>query len=455
MRSGRTDGGRVARRRFLRFAGAAVAGSVAGCVNDSPEGAGGATSTRETATTADEETRPRTTPENETTRTDDDPSLRTAYRSRRRYRSPGESLDAMEALGAWRVRRGSMRPDPGQAFVGAKSAKLVGDGGGHAVVERTLPRRDFSDADVSVALRTTTPDSVAFFVQLLDANGNAAEQQLRSITWDAPDVGWFRTCPGTYVADDEFDRSAVTRLRLRLNNASDRRVVAWVDDVRVHPKPDTGYVVFSWDDGKRSYYRNAASAHDEYGFPAVLTQPPHPDDAGSKLFMSVDQLRERRDAGDEIVAHGSVQRPFARVSESTLDGILRRNKRWLVDNGFEGADFVVYPGNNYDATALDVVGRYHHMGGMNQAGSVNTTGVHGFDPLVLPRTIGHDLTIAKRLVDRVAAHRNAGILNFHDFASENTMSVADYRALLEHVDRTSGVEVVTFSDLWRLRTGGP
>ena len=93
------------------------------------------------------------------------------------------------------------------------------------------------------------------------------------------------------------------------------------------------------------------------------------------------------------------------------------------------------------------------MGGMNQAGSVNTTGVRGFDPLVLPRTIGHDLTIAKRLVNRIAAHRNAGILNFHDFGSENTMSVADYRALLEHVDRTPGVKVIMFSDLWRLRTG--
>ncbi|WP_458187839.1 polysaccharide deacetylase family protein [Haladaptatus sp. NG-WS-4] len=342
------------------------------------------------------------------------------------------------------------------AFIGSKSAKLVGENGDHAVIQKSFTApKDFTDTDVSVALRTTTPDAIAFFVQLIDTNGNAAEHHLRDVSMRAPDIGWFRTCPGVCQSDDGFDRSSVDRIRLRVNNASSERAVVWVDDARTHPKPDKGYVILSWDDGKRSYYRKAAPIHDEYGLPATLTQPPQPSAVESELFMSLEELKERQKKGDEVAAHGSVKEPFARISTSKLDGILRRNKQWLIDNGFEGADFIVYPGNNYDAPALDVIGRYHYMGGMNQSGSVNTTGLHGFDPLVLPRTIGHDLSISKQLVDRVAAHRNVGILNFHDFASDNTMNVPDYRSLLDYIDRTTDIEVITFSDLWKMRTSGP
>jgi len=448
--SGNDSSGRTTRRGVLRLSGVALAGSLAGCSG----GLSGSTPSGTSTESTGPGTNGTETTGSTTTTTEPVPSLKTEYDPRERFSSPGKSFDAMEDLSTWNTNQGSMKPDQSTAFSGDRSAKLVGENGDHGVIETSFAPTDFTDRDLSVALRTTTPESIAFFVQLLDENGNAAEHHLRSITMSPSDVGWFRTCPGTYDSDSGFDRSAVTRLRLRMNNATDGKAVAWVDDVRTHPKPDTGYVIFSWDDGKRSYYRNAAPLHDMYGFPAVITQPPHPSDAGSKLFMTPHQLRERQSEGDEVVAHGSVSSPFAKVSRTKLNGILRRNKQWLIDNDIRGADFVVYPGNNYDATALDVLGDYHYMGGMNQSGSVNTTGAHGFDPLVLPRTIGHDLDIAKRLVDQVAANRNVGILNFHDFGNKNTMNVTKYEALLQHVDATDGVEAITFSDLWEMRKTG-
>ncbi len=170
--------------------------------------------------------------------------------------------------------------------------------------------------------------------------------------------------------------------------------------------------------------------------------------------MPAKQLRERQKKGDEVVGHGSTDQPFARISKSELDAVLKRNKQWLIDNGLKGSDFIVHPGNNFDKAALDVIGKYHYMGGMNQAGHINTTGVHGFDPLVLPRTISEDLEISKKVVDRAAEGRNCGILNFHDFANDNTINPSEYKKLLSYIDGKSGVEVITFSDLWKMRTQG-
>ncbi len=389
-----------------------------------------------------------------TATTNPEPTLRTKYDSRDRYGSPGTSFDTFENPSRWEALEGEKTADRKTTYTGSQSLRLVGPNGHHVILQREFADPlDFSDRDISAMIRTTTPSKIGFYIYLVDTDDNYAALELRDITYREPDIGWFRTCPGVFeVGETEPDLTDISRMKLQVTNATRDDVEAWVDDLRLHPKPDKGYIILSWDDGKRSYYEHAAPVHDEYDLPAVLTHPPQPEGVKYDLFMSIDELKERQSKGDEIAAHGSVNDRFSEVSASKLDSILRRNKRWLLDNDFGGANFIVYPGNDFDDTALDVIGNYHYMGGMNQSGNVNTTGVHGFDPLVLPRTIGEDLEISKRVVDNAATHRNCGILNFHDFENGNTMSVADYKTLLAHIDSTPGVEVITFSDLWRMRT---
>ncbi|MFH5801625.1 polysaccharide deacetylase family protein [Haladaptatus sp. CMAA 1911] len=293
---------------------------------------------------------------------------------------------------------------------------------------------------------------VSFMAFLYDQDDNWVVLELRKVTYRPPDVGWFRTCPGVFKASDTPpDLGNVVRIRLELGSASKNGVQAHVDDMRLHPKPNKGYIVLSWDDGNQNYYDQAAPINDNHGFPAVITMPVKPKRAGSSYFMSIEELHERQDKGDEVVVHGSTSSPFAKISAKKLEHILRRNKQWMIDNGFEGADFIVYPGNNYDKTALKTISKYFSMGGMNQSGNVNTTGVYGFDPLVLPRTIGNRLDISKRAVTLAAKYRQCTILNFHNFNSSNTMSPSDYKKLLTHIDSTKGIEVITFSDLWDMR----
>jgi peptidoglycan/xylan/chitin deacetylase (PgdA/CDA1 family) len=443
---------RSSRRHFLHLSSIAIAGA-AGCMNeDEPS-----TPTGETPRPTGTLTRAGEGPRTETTETTRSiPTLRTKYDSREKFSSLGTRFDDFEDTSRWKEIQGSVVPDASKAFIGSQSLKLSSDSYQGVITERRLDSPlDVSERDLSFALRSTTPMEISFLVYLYDNADNWVVLELRNVRYRPPDVGWFRTSPGVFdVSDTTPDLSQVNRIKIEVGSGSEDGVQAHVDDMRLHPKPETGYVVLSWDDGKRSYYDHAAPVHDRYDFPAVLTQPPHPEDAKYDLFMSVEKLRERQAAGDEVVAHGSVDNPFSEIAASELESILRRNKEWLINNEFTGADFIVYPGNNFDKTALSVIRKYHYMGGMNQSGNVNTTGVYGFDPLVLPRTIGQDLDIAKRAVTLAAEHRQCSILNFHDFSSKNTMSADEYKNLLAHIDRTVGVEPITFSELWKMRTMG-
>ncbi len=339
------------------------------------------------------------------------------------------------------------------SFTGTQSLKFSSDSREGVTAERHLDSPlDISKHDVSFAFRSETPMDVSFMVYMYDPDDNWVVLELRDVTYRPPDVGWFRTCPGVFKASDTPpDLSNIVRMRLELGSGSSDGAQAHVDDMRLHPKPDKGYVILSWDDGDQNYYDQAAPLNDKHDFPAVITMPVEPKDAGSSYFMSIEELQERQDKGDEVVVHGSSADPFSEITPKRLEYILRRNKQWMIDNGFKGADFIVYPGNNFDKTALKVISKYFYMGGMNQSGSANTTGVYGFDPLLLPRTIGSRINISKRAVTLAAKYRQCTILNFHNFNSHNTMSKGDYKELLTHIDNTKGIEVITFSDLWDMR----
>lgn len=438
------------RRRLLQMVAVTATGTFAGCSQEqrpSKTTTDIPTSSTQLTTHTDRAT---------TTEVSSKKTLQTDYNSRKKFSSPGIPYDDFEDQSAWVATQESATADSSKSFVGSQSLKLSTDSSQGAIVERQLDSPlDISKHDISFAFRSATPLNVSFLVYLYDKDDNWAVLELRNVTCRSPDVAWFRTSPGVFdVSKTPVDLTRITRIKLELGSGSRNGVHAHVDDMRLHPKPDSGYVILSWDDGDQNYYEKAAPLHDQYDFPAVLTMPVTPDAADDPFFMTVKELQERQSKGDEVVAHASGNDRFAELSRNELNTVLKRNKRWLIDNDITGANFIVYPGNSYDKTALEVISKYFYMGGMNQSGNVNTTGVYGFDPLVLPRTIGSEIGIAKRAVTLAAKHRQCAILNFHNFNSKNTMGRHDYKKLLSHINSTSGIEVITFSDLWTMRRNG-
>ena len=381
---------------------------------------------------------------------DDLPTLETSFRSREQYAQPGELFDDFEDESVWVASSGEMEFDDEVVFAGSQSLKLTATGGDNIVVERMLDGEDLTDLDFSFALYTTTPRNIAVYLEFTDRYGSQVNYQLRRITYREPDVDWFRTCPGVFdidVVPPEMDE--LERMRLVVLNTDEAEV--WVDDLRVHEKPEKGYVILSWDDGFSDFYTDASELHDEFGVQA--TQAVIPGYSGD-AYMSVPEMHERQDAGDQIVMHGTHD-PIHEYDEADMAQRLRNDKQWFVNNELKGADYIIYPHNSFNATSLELKQDYHYCGGCNQSGDVNTTGVHGFDPLVLPRTIGNDLTISKRAVDMAVEGRNCTILNFHRWEADNTISKEEYRELLEHIaDKGDLLEVITFEELWQMRMDG-
>ncbi|NKE34707.1 polysaccharide deacetylase family protein [Natronococcus sp. JC468] len=448
------------RRRFLALSGATMATGLAGC-SDSDTSEDDGNGTNETTSDGDPpaddtEDEGDDEPEGEDEGEDEvgspELTLETEYDSREEFGQPGEGFDDFEDADEWAVVRGTAEPDEEIAFEGSRSLRLTAEDGENVIVEREIEPTDLTDRELSLAVRTTTPENVAIDIRLADASGGATHHQLRSVSYGADDVGWFRTNPVVFQeGSTSLERDAVERIQLIVYNTGDAEV--WVDDLRVHDKPENGYVVLCWDDGTPDFYDTASPLHDEYGVNAVQSAVRQWTEGSRDDVVTLEQLRERQDAGDQIIAHGS-HVFVADLEEDQLRESLERDKQWAVDNDLRGGHYITYPHNSFDRTVLDVATDYYYAGGFNQAGDVNLTGVYGFDPLVLLRTIGHDLDIAKRCIDLAAAHRQCTILNFHGFDQENTLAQDEYEELLGYIDSEDGIEVIDFDDLWTMRREG-
>ncbi|MDQ2051489.1 polysaccharide deacetylase family protein [Natronolimnohabitans sp. A-GB9] len=434
---------RPTRRRVLALSSATAIAGLAGCADrldsiggsdDDDDSETGGESTGQAAALADGV-----------------PPLETEYDSREQYRQPGESFDDFSDLDDWEVVHGSGDADEDVVFDGNQSFRLQSDGSENIVAQRSLGSEDLTDTDFSFAIRTTTPQNITVNLRLVDQFGSDKVYSLREITYRDPDVGWFRSSPGVFEQSDyEPALDALDRIEIQVLHSMDEAEV-WIDDLRTHDKPDQGYVMLVWDDGFSDYYERASPLHDEYGFRTVQAPVPRWVEQNRDGIMTTSELLERQDEGDQIVVHGTHDPIHEYDDENAIETRLENDKQWFINNGFEGADYIVYPHNSYDKTSLEYKTDYHYCGGFNQSGNVNTTSVYGFDPLALPRTIGHDLEISKRCVDLAAEHNQCTILNFHEFSVENTMPEDDYEQLLAHIE-DADVEVITFDELWELRT---
>lgn len=439
--------GTATRRRFLTLSGAVAVTGTAGCTGNGDQSPSDNTTddndTDGGPNVGDDE-------DNDNGENGEDLQLETSFLSREEYAQPGDLFDDFEDESLWTAQSGEMDFDDETAYEGSQSMHLSAEDGENIVVERSVEDVDMTDRDISFQMYTPTPRNFAIYIEFEDIYGSTVNHQLRDITYRQNAVDWFRTCPGVFNIDviaPEMDELGRMRLVVLNNSGTD----VWIDDMRTHEKPDKGYVVLSWDDGFVEFYEDAAPIHEEFDYPAVQAAiPGYTGDA----YMSVDQMLERQDEGDEIVMHGTHD-PIHELEREDMEQRLENDKQWFINAGLEGGEYIIYPHNSFNATSLELKNHYHYAGGCNQSGDVNTTGVHGFDPLVLPRTIGGDLDTCKRAVDMAAAGRNCTILNFHRWQNDNTVSEEEYGELLEYIaEKGDEIEVITLDDLWKLRMDG-
>ncbi|PSQ24109.1 hypothetical protein BRD01_04840 [Halobacteriales archaeon QS_8_65_32] len=221
-----------------------------------------------------------------------------------------------------------------------------------------------------------------------------------------------------------------------------------VDSLRTTERAKQGAVMLAFDDNERSQYGTAFPITEEFGFPGVVSVIP--DTAYKDRKIPLDEMEEMGRAGWEMVSHPQDSESIPEMSPRRRHRAIRDSKRWLIDNGFErGAQYVVWPYNDYDGNSLAVASRYHRLG---FAFSGCPVGRQVTGPLSIGRVQGDDVERSKRMIDLAAEYNDLAVIMYHTISDDDRIGESAFRDVMAYVDRAD-VDVITPTDLWAsLRT---
>jgi len=208
-------------------------------------------------------------------------------------------------------------------------------------------------------------------------------------------------------------------------------------------------VTFSFDDGSKRIFENAAPVLAEYGFPGVLYGESGPLNSGEDWVMSWDEVRSLRDGnGWEIGSH-TISHPYLTgLSDVELERELLGSRDDFAAEGIDVKSFAS-PYGDYDARVLTAIARYYESH-REAWGGANGWSESYNDYRLVSREIKHTTSVeeVKGWVDEAIAGDQWLIFLLHDIvegvAEEYEYNVDDFAEVVEYV--AGRVEVVTMSE---------
>lgn len=348
------------------------------------------------------------------------------------------TADDFEDLESWSVVGGRLAADRNRTLVGSQSARLeVPAGRRSAGLTKTFATpRDLTD--VVPAVGVAADALVVPWLRLVDADGDSIAYR-RGI---APDLGLLRHDFGVASIDSGFDASAVREVRLQVRAADGERLTVWFDDLHFTPRPETGKVLFQFDDGNVTDYTEALPILAEYGYPATTFV--NTDTVGGGGRLTLDQLRELRDAGWHVGNHTADHASLPDRDAAGQEAAIRDGKRWLVDRGFEtGAEYFAYPFGRYDATTIDLVDEHHSLG----FGGGRPAHGYATAPGLLPRIGEPDADEARRAIELTAERRGITTFLYHRLEDESRETFETVVETVREYESRGDLEVILPRDL--------
>jgi len=395
------------------------------------------TATEEPTETATEESTESEPVEDRTT--DVEPDVTPAYQGV--FIQSGRTVDNFETLDRWTVRKGgTAEVDTDQRFAGRQSLSYEGTGRTVVVGDYRANPIDLTDEDISLAAKFEEPIDVQPTFYVVGEAPDHDNQVLFGTPYDGNKAaGWQRFDLAPIDTDGDPDLTDIRELKLVVNASDDTAVKFNVDDLRAHPKPDSGKIIFRFDDSHERHYTDYFPVLQDHGYSAIEAVVKQ--SVGHSDRLSVQQLLELQEAGWDLCNHTTKHQNIRHLS----DGELRRNVRemndWFDQYGIEqGTDMHVYTFSAYDGQSLDVLSEHFEMafggGGATNYSLTNPLTVNSFNA-------ESGIEETKELLDRVASNRSLAVLMFHD-----EFSRAEFREIVEHVAANDDrLDVISGSDL--------
>lgn len=405
------------------------------------------------------------------------PSLKTSFDSRTRWQYAGWMKESFEDLSDWTVLSGSMTSDSSTSHIGEQSAKLSAVGQ-KARIEKSIESTDFSKYDISIASKLQNPANHRQHIEVILLDGND-----RSIVYRGPmqeNEGWTQSNMGVYSEDSNIDITDIQKFRVQLvaadheetsfdpatgqhedqqssSSSEDNEIVAWIDNLRYHPKPDTAQCILTFDDATISHYKYAFPIMQEFGFAGFASVPTQSVESGADGKMTVDQMQEMQKLGWEFGSETQTHSHTSQLSAEEIRTELEGSKRWLLENGFtKGAEFLTYPYSDHSGDVIDIASDYYTIGrsvadgfigdGLNRATLTNPLHVVGHS------VYSSNISEIKDFVDLAVKHNQTLVLNFHGFGEYawKEMTSSDFREVLRYIHEKGpgSLQVTTYSNWW-------
>lgn len=438
------------RRRLLKGAGLTIA-SLSGCATfqgqqgrvqgDTPERSSSTSSETptetETASPTDSETETETEAETETSEPNDYPW----------FHERGTVLaDFSNFENNWSVAAGSATAAD-EGFLTAPAIELSTDGDRRTRIARSFSEpTDLSNRDFSLAVKLLSTDIEMFRVDVMlqDAAGNVGLYS--NAILPSANKTWIHFDMAFDQANGSFDPSNVSELWIdHFAGAGDSRFL--VDDLRSLPKPETGAVMFTFDDAGAGDYSFALPLLSEFGYSGVAFPPSSY--VTETSTPSISDYEEMAADGWDIGGHTPTHQRLSEYSAEEQANLLERNVEELRSKGLVDDEDPLHfrtPYGNYDAATLDVVLDTFDdcIGG---AGSAAGTSFHLTDRRMISFRSGEQPKRTKELIDAATEHRQLLGLTFHT----KNIDEAYLRSVVEYVDervRAGDLKVLTMTDFY-------
>lgn len=255
---------------------------------------------------------------------------------------------------------------------------------------------------------------------------------------------------GTATRDD-FDK--ITGFRITLTSGGGEGLFVIVDSVFLVDEPNivAPAITITFDDGYATDHTVASRIMSRYGFRGtsyVIT-----DAVGIAGRLTLDQLRALYDMGWDISNHTASHLYSNEVSEEDWVASMEAGYDWLVDNGFgRTACHLSYPGGQNTRSIERMVAKHHKTGRLNKRFSTGNESIPASNMYALQCINGADtLTTVKNAITLAANYGQWLILMFHEVSDSSGTSgvctVAHFTEVIEHIAATSGVQVLTMSEM--------
>lgn len=358
--------------------------------------------------------------------------------------------DFEEDIDEWFALDGELVPDEEMALTGGQSVRIE-NAGESAGIARSFPEGlDAEGHHLSLALQVENPRPARVTVRIL-APGQA-DQLWGTRTVLSPYEGWLRMDVGYSGQRGEpfLDDIQEIQINLDVPGGDEEEIRFWVDDLRMTPAASQGYVMLTFDDGPASQFENAypmLEERDMQGVAAVV-----PDSLNREGRLSIDELREMRDAGWDVSSHPEGTAFTELEDPDAIRADIESAHDYLDNRGFpDGARSMFVPYHNTNEEVVEITREYHELSSYF-GGTPNA--VPFTDPMHLSRVDMHDLEGFTEMIDIAAEHNQLAIGLAHGVVPEGEidddpladMTIEELEELLDYIEE-SDVQVVTASDL--------